>query len=78
MSIASTGLSREDRKARSASSGMKPLAVPVNTASKLLGVGNTKMWELIKDGRVQTISIGRRRLVIYDSLERLVKPLRAG
>jgi hypothetical protein len=45
MSIASTGLSREDRKARSASGGMKPLAVPVNMASKLLGVGNTKMWE---------------------------------
>ena len=77
MSIASTGLSREDRKARSAS-GMKPLAVPVNTASKLLGVGNTKMWELIKDGRVKTISIDRRRLVIYDSLESLVSPFKAG
>lgn len=74
MSIASTGLSREDRKARSASGGMKPLAVPVNMASKLLGVGNTKMWELIKDGRVKTISIDRRCLVICDSLERLVKP----
>ena len=78
MSIPSTGLSREERKAGSASSGMKPLAVPVNTASKLLGVGNTKMWELIKDGRVKTISIDRRRLVIYDSLERLVSPFKAG
>jgi excisionase family DNA binding protein len=78
MSIPSTGLSREERKAGSTSGGLKPLAVPVNTASDLLGVGNTKMWELIKDGRVQTISIGRRRLVIYDSLERLVKPFRAG
>jgi excisionase family DNA binding protein len=50
----------------------KPLAVPVKTACKLVGVGNTMMWALIKDGRVQTIRIGRRRLVIYASLEALL------
>ena len=74
MSIASTGLSREERKTHRTSGGMKPLAVPVPTASKLLGVGNTKMWELIKDGRVETMSIDRWRLVIFASLEKLVKP----
>jgi excisionase family DNA binding protein len=50
----------------------KPLAVPVKTACKLLGVGNTTMWALIKDGRVKTTRIGRRRLVIYASLETLL------
>ena len=49
----------------------KPLAVPVKTACKLIGVGNTTMWSLIKAGRVKTISIGRRRLVLYASLESL-------
>jgi excisionase family DNA binding protein len=51
---------------------MKPLAVTVKTACKLVGVGNTSMWALIKAGRVKTVNIGRRRLVTYASLELLV------
>ena len=50
----------------------KPLAVTVKTACNLLGVGNTTMWALIKSGRVTTISIGRRRLVTFGSLESLL------
>jgi excisionase family DNA binding protein len=52
----------------------KPLAVPVKRACKLMGVGNTTMWGLIKAGRVKTICIGRRRLVVYTSLESLLSP----
>jgi hypothetical protein len=52
--------------------GFKPLAVPVKTACQLVGVGNTSMWALIKTGRVKTVSVGRRRLVIYASLEALL------
>ena len=59
-------ISDEARKA------IKPLAVPVRTACELVGVGNTTMWSLIKTGRVKTINIGRRRLVIYASLEALL------
>jgi hypothetical protein len=66
MSICSTAISNEARK------GMTPLAVPVKIACKLVGVGNTTMWALIKAGRVKTISIGRRRLVVYASLESLL------
>jgi hypothetical protein len=50
----------------------KPIAVSVKLACKLIGVGNTKMWELIKAGRVKTRTLGRRRLVLYDSLETLL------
>jgi excisionase family DNA binding protein len=49
-----------------------PLAVTVKTACQLVGVGNTTMWALIKAGRVKTVSIGRRRLVIYASLKSLL------
>jgi excisionase family DNA binding protein len=49
-----------------------PLAVSIETACKLVGVGRTTMWVLIKSGRVKTLSIGRRRLVVYSSLEQLV------
>jgi hypothetical protein len=52
--------------------GIRPLAVPVKVACKLMGVGNTTMWGLIKAGRVRTVSIGRRRLVVYGSLELLL------
>jgi hypothetical protein len=55
-----------------AGKGVKPLAVPVKIACRLIGVGNTSMWALIKAGRVKTVSIGRRRLVIYASLEALL------
>jgi len=51
---------------------IKPLAVPVKSACRLVGVGNTSMWALIKAGRVKTVNIGRRRLVIYASLEALL------
>ena len=53
---------------------MKPLAVSVKTVCRLLEIGSTKMWELIKEGRVQTAVLGRKRLVIYGSLEQLLKP----
>ena len=42
-----------------------PWPVPVRTACKLIGVSNTTMWALIKTGRVKSVNIGRRRLVIY-------------
>ena len=51
---------------------MEPLAVSVKNACQLLGVGRTTMWALMKDGRVKTVRIGRRRLVIYASLEALL------
>ena len=66
MSIQSTGLSRHE------SGSAKPLAVTVKKACELIGVGNTTMYELIRAGRVKTMTIGRRRLIIYSSLEELV------
>ena len=68
MSVDSAGISRD------APDSAKPLAVTVKSACKLVGVGNTTMWALIKTGRVKTVSIGRRRLVIYSSLESLLTP----
>ncbi|MBV9825861.1 MAG: helix-turn-helix domain-containing protein [Alphaproteobacteria bacterium] len=66
MSIASTGNSRDP------GFSTKPLTVPVKKACEIVGVGNTTMYDLIKSGRVKTSTIGRRRLVLYSSLEELV------
>jgi hypothetical protein len=69
MSIPSTGLSKEER----ATGGpMKPLAVTVNTACTLSGLGPTKIWSLIKDGRLEVVRVDRRTLVKFASLEKLL------
>lgn len=49
----------------------KPLSVPVKRACEILGIGNTTMYELIRQGRVETYKIGRRTLIKYASLEAL-------
>jgi hypothetical protein len=56
--------------------GLKPLAVTIQTAQNLIGIKNTKIWQLIGNGSLQTLSVGKRRLVLYASLERLIEMLR--
>jgi hypothetical protein len=38
---------------------------------RLLDIGNTMAWELIGQGRVKTFTLGRRRLVVFSSIEEL-------
>lgn len=74
MSIYSTGVSRhtQSRHTQSVDGALTPLTVSVKRACEILDVGHTTMWSLIKVGRVKTMSLGRKRLVIYSSLEALV------
>ena len=44
------------------------LTCTVAEACEATGLGRTKIYELIGDGRVATTTIGRRRLVIVQSL----------
>jgi hypothetical protein len=48
--------------------GIRPVAVPVKIACRLVGVGNTPVG-LDQGRRVKKVNIGHRRLIIYDSLE---------
>lgn len=52
---------------------MQQIAVSVVEAGAALGVGRSTMWRLIKRGEVDTIRIGDRRLVVTQSLHRLVE-----
>ncbi|MGW8188889.1 helix-turn-helix domain-containing protein [Sphingomonas hankookensis] len=52
---------------------METLAIPVKDAAKSLGIGRTKLYELIGGGQLQTLQIGRRRLVKTDSIRALVE-----
>ena len=50
----------------------------VEEAARRLGIGRTKMYALISAGDVETVNIGRRRLVPPECLEDYVKALRSG
>jgi excisionase family DNA binding protein len=64
--------STEDRKRRPRREPLKPLTTTVNDACQITGLGRTKIYELIGSGVLETIAIGRRRLILYDSIEDLI------
>ena len=51
------------------------LLLKVEDAARLLGVGRTTFFELISQGRIQTVRVGRRRLVVRSGLERFVEEI---
>jgi excisionase family DNA binding protein len=51
---------------------MEPLTLTIADARRALGIGNTKLYQLIKTGQLDTIRLGRRRLVRTASLHRLI------
>ena len=54
-----------------------PLCVRVATAMRMLGIGKTKIYELIATGDLETVRLGRRTLVVLASIEALFERLRA-
>lgn len=48
------------------------IACRPRVAEKMIGVGPSKMKELIRTGRVESVLVGRTRLIKVSSLRRLV------
>jgi hypothetical protein len=55
--------------------GLKPLTVTVATARNISGLGNTTVWKLIRDKKLETVHVGRRTLITVRSLQRLLTPV---
>jgi len=53
---------------------LKPLVVSNSTAKRLLDVGNTKYWSMVKAGKIQLVDVCGRRMAVYASLEALAQP----
>ena len=51
---------------------MHPLVVSPEAAAALIGIGRTKLYELLSDGRIPSISVGRRRLIATVALEQFL------
>ncbi|MDP2131167.1 MAG: helix-turn-helix domain-containing protein [Erythrobacter sp.] len=49
-----------------------PICVRINDAARMIGVGRTKLYELIAAGEVETVKLGKSTRVITASLHRLV------
>jgi excisionase family DNA binding protein len=56
------------------------ITTTISDFCRLSGIGRTSVYEMISDGRLQSVTIGRRRLVIIESyralLARNLAPLR--
>jgi excisionase family DNA binding protein len=52
---------------------MEALTVSPKQAAQSLGIGLTKLYELINEGRIETLKLDNRRLVKVDSIRALVK-----
>jgi excisionase family DNA binding protein len=42
---------------------MEPVCISVGETARALGIGRTKVYELINAGQLETVKIGRRTLV---------------
>lgn len=53
-----------------------PICVRVNDAAHMIGVGRTKLYELIAAGEIETIKLGKSTRVTTASLHALIMRLR--
>ncbi len=55
----------------------EPLLISVPEAARLLGVGTTFGWTMVRRGEMPTVKLGRRVLVPRTAIERLADAARA-
>jgi excisionase family DNA binding protein len=52
---------------------MEQLTISVNETIKTLGLGRTTVNAMIADGRLESVKLGRRRLIKVASIRRLIE-----
>ena len=50
---------------------MEQLLLSIPEAARVLGIGRSKLYEIMAGGELDTVTIGRRRLVRADSVRAL-------
>jgi hypothetical protein len=56
---------------------LAPLCVRVSVAARMIGIGRTKLYELIGKGEVDVVKIGKATLVTTASLNAMIERRRA-
>jgi len=67
--------SGQSTEAGRAGSAGPPLLITVEEASELLRLGRTRTYDFIRCGSIQSVKVGRRRLVVRSSLDSFVQGL---
>lgn len=52
---------------------MEPVTISITGAAKALGLGRTTIYSLIAEGRLETVTLGRRRLIKTASIRQLIE-----
>ncbi len=52
-----------------------PLLISVEEAARLLGLGRTRAYGLVMSGRIVSVKLGRKRLVVRERLSDFVSEL---
>jgi excisionase family DNA binding protein len=58
---------------RRASADLAPLTVRVPVAARMLGIGRTKLYELIAEHEIDVVKLGSATLVVVDSLQAFIE-----
>ncbi len=67
---------RRRRKTRSTSALAPTLLLTIDDACEQTRLGRTKIYQLIADGQIEIVKVGRRTLVPFDSLVAWLSKLR--
>jgi len=51
---------------------MKPVTITISRACEYSGLCRSTMYNLINDARLESRTVGRRRLIVVSSLDRLL------
>lgn len=54
---------------------LKPIYVSIPEAMRLLGIGRTKLYELVRYGDIARVHIGSKSLILVESIERYAASL---
>jgi excisionase family DNA binding protein len=52
---------------------MEPLIIRIPDACRMIGVGRSKLYELLAAGEIEAVKIGARRLILLASLREFVE-----
>lgn len=55
---------------------LAPITVRIPDACRMIGIGRSKMYGLIQEGRIETVKLGTSTLVVVDSLAALIAAIR--